>query len=104
MITFPEVYTSGMVGVRWSSAENPWIDVVAVVNEKDAHAAIASMSRAKDLYWDSVYECYGDAVECELSQNGIPYMLVFHDSMDESVEYEELWDEMLSGINIAFNI
>lgn len=92
-IMFPSIYVGGYVGMRYAGIDNGWIDFVVLVPKgcEDADKVIKAM----DAFWDEEYECYGDAIE-EAFPNDI---ILFHDSDDESEEYEEKWEEMLSGID-----
>lgn len=88
--------TRGMCGFRHFSMMNPWIDFVVLVPESFKSVARTAILGAMESYWDFEYECYGDAVEDLLFQNGIPFVIFYHDSEDLSDEYEEAWELAIS--------
>lgn len=68
---------TGMTGIRYFSFTNYWIDFLVTVLDTDVEKAKAIIENAMDMYWDYEYECYGDAVEDQLSRNGIPYFIQY---------------------------
>lgn len=84
---------SGMKAVRWYSDTNQWIDFIVVVPDEYLPFTAKAVGKAMDAYWnDDSIECYGDAVEDNLRQSNIPYLIFFHDSEREDDEYEERWE------------
>lgn len=79
---------------RWSET-NLWIDFTVIVDDKYKSVVCGLLDKAYDAYWDYEYECYGDAVECILSENGIEYEIRYQDSdVDEDPEYEAWFEEL----------
>lgn len=68
---------TGMTGIRYFSFTNLWIDYIVIVLNDDVERAKEVIQNAMDMYWDCEYECYGDAVECQLVENGIPYFIQY---------------------------
>lgn len=68
---------TGMTGLRYFSFMNPWIDYLVIVLNDDVSRATETIQKAMDMYWDEEYECYGDAVECQLMENKIPYFIQY---------------------------
>jgi len=98
---WPHLSCMGFCGERFFSQMNPWIDFVVLYDpsEYDRGYICKTVEKALDAFWDGEYECYGDAVEVELMSAGIvKYMMVYHDSEDESAEYEEQWEKWIKDI------
>ena len=99
---FPDVSMNGMGIARYYSVTNPWIDVLAIVFPKNAVRATEIMDNAMDAWWDDDKgQCYGDVIGDALDVAGIPHHLIFHDSDDESQEYEDAWDKYTDGLYAA---
>lgn len=93
-MNFPNISTQGLVGIRYFSDINPWIDFVVFVKQEAVGITASEIAEAMDEFWLSTdnSECYGDIVERKISSN---YLIIFHDDEDESWEYEEAWENMV---------
>ncbi len=91
----PDIDIRKCKGIRYYSSANPWLDFVVIVGEDWAEDVATAVKMAMDCYWDSDDLCYGDLVNEFVSKIGIPYMIIFHDSTEESPEYEAEWEELL---------
>lgn len=90
---------SGMKAVRWYSDTNTWIDFVVVVPDEYLLSAAKAVKMAMNAYWnDDSIEYYSDAVEDNLRNATIPYLIFFHDSEREDDEYEENWEEFVEQL------
>ena len=96
--TLPPINAAGKAVVRHFSITNPWLDFVVLVDPKDKETTESIVQKSMDEYWDSDCDAYGDLVESNLSNAGIEFSIVYHDSSDESDEYEEIWESLLDGI------
>lgn len=99
-MVFPELSLSrGVVGIRYSSFINPWIDFVVFVNKNRMHTVAQKIITGMNSYWDGEWETYMEAVENVLAGD---YVILSHDSNDESEEYEKLWESMISNPEIMY--
>lgn len=94
-----QISCAGMAGFRHFSIMNPWLDFVVLTPKNYAEAARNIIHEAMDAYWDYEYECYGDAIEGLFIKYVVPFVIVFHDSEDESAEYEAEWEKLISQLN-----
>lgn len=92
-----------MVGVRYWSDSNQWLDFVIIVNRADAARVAKIVNESMNEYWDGFWDVYGDAVERGLRDAGIKYAAIYHDSENESDEYEKAWEGMLSSIDVVIS-
>ena len=73
-----------VVGLRWFSVMNPDMDCVVFVADEQETDASNAITIAIDRYWDGeCEECYGDAIENELRDRGIPYFIVYEEQITE---------------------
>jgi len=93
---WPIIQNDGFVALRHYSETNPWIDFVIFVNKVDQEEASEQIKLAMGAYWDCEFETYGDALDYFL--NDISHITIFHDSEDESQEYENMWFQLLEDI------
>lgn len=103
-LRWPHIATVGFSGVRYFSLMNPWIDFVVLFDESQykVDTIVDSISAAMESYWDGDEECFGDAVYCCLDVWGVQhYAILFHDTEDESGEYEDRWDHWIGNVNIV---
>ena len=86
--------------VHWFSWANTWIDFVVICTPDDKERVVELVDKAMDDWFDNpdIYGGYGDAVEYWLKDEEIPYKIICHDSEDESDEYEEFWNKILSQL------
>lgn len=93
-MNFPSISTKGLVGIRYFSDINPWIDFVVFVKKEAVRTTAREIAEAMDEFWLGIdnCECYGDIVERNISSN---CLIIFHDDEDESWEYEEAWENMV---------
>ena len=91
-----QISCDGMYGFRHFSITNPWLDFVVLSPRSNAKIIRRLIHEAMDAYWEYEYECYGDAVEDMLVRYNIPYFIIYHDSDDESEEYEAAWEKLIS--------
>lgn len=96
IFTFPEIKTEGKAIVRHFSLTNPWIDFIVVVDPSVKDDARYVINKAMEEYWNSDDDCFGDLVEEALKKAEIEYDIVYHDTYDESDEYEDAWEAYLS--------
>ena len=94
---FP-IITSGKSIVRYFSSMNPWVDFVVLVDSEKLDMAKSIVKRSMDEYWNSDSEAYGDVVERALNAEGIDYTIIYHDSFEESDEYETIWNAYLDAV------
>lgn len=98
-MTFPYISVGGHTALRLASESNPWIDFVVFVPTGTEKEASKKMWRAMDRFYtaseDDYFELYSEYVDDEFPNS----ICLYHDSEDESEEYEEAWEEMLNGFN-----
>ena len=95
----PEIHMPKLAPIRWYSHTNYWMDAVIFVPEIFKHDAIQLVNSAIDAYWNDEFETYGDAIEQYLTDAGIIYAIIYHDSEDISDEYEQEWDNLVDSIS-----
>lgn len=96
---FPKVDVKGKGIARWYSTQNPWMDAIFLVDPKNVDEANKLANSAMDSWWDDDEGLgYGDAIELALKDAGIDFKSVYHDSDDESDEYEEAWEKYLDTL------
>ena len=93
---FPTIMSRGFAGIRYKSCMNPWIDFVVVIDNGSLLKTAAEIDEAMTDYWDGKYDTYGDAIRYGVTGK---YIVICHDSEDESDEYEEEFEQMISGID-----
>lgn len=99
--SWPGVLYEGLSGVRYFSIMNPWIDFVVVFDEDvyPKEKVSAAVNAGMDEYWNRDSEAYGDEVWRALTEAGIrKFAILFHDTENESEEYENEWDFWISEI------
>lgn len=62
------------IGLRWFSMLNPEMDLVVFVRGSDRQKAGQAIRDGVNRFWDSNDECYGDCIEQELTDAGVPYI------------------------------
>lgn len=92
---------TGITGIRYFSYMNHWIDFVVMVPDDDVDRAKATIKEAMDMYWNDVFECYGDAVEWMLKENNIPYCIQYIPwDHENDCEFEWIdWEKYLSHLS-----
>ena len=92
-MNFPDFRTKEVVGIRYFSSTNTWIDFVVFVHHSSVRKTAVEIMAAMNTFWEgSIYETYGDALEHTISS---PYLILYHDSEDISKEYEEKWERFI---------
>ena len=102
-LTWPDISCPGMSGLRYYSDLNPWIDFVVLFDAEkyDRQLVTALIDDAAAFFWDDDESCYGDVVEQYLRQGGVDsFVMLYHDSFDESWEYEQAWEEHIRRLPI----
>lgn len=99
----------GLSGVRYFSIMNPWIDFVVLFDDSQYTSGTISgaIHDSMALFWEGdTYECYGDALYDNMRNEwGVQhFMILFHDSENESEEYEEAWEKWLGHIEMRDTI
>lgn len=92
---FPKINVKGKEIIRYYSLTNLWMDVIIVVDLQYAEKAKMALSEAIEKYWESDdldAFCYGDFIDMQFKEDGIPYLVVYHDPNDETLQYEEAWN------------
>ena len=98
-MNIPEIRVSKLVPIRWYSQTNYWMDAVIFVPENFKYGAMQLVNSAIEAYWNDEFETYGDAIEQYLTNAGIIYAIIYHDSEDISDEYEQEWDNLIDSIS-----
>ena len=93
------ISTNNMAAIRWFSDSNSWMDFFVFVPMEFKEKAAEIIPMAMHEYWDSDDDCYGDLVEWYLSKENIPFFVIYHSCDDETDEYEDAWDSLVSGID-----
>lgn len=94
---------SGMKAIHYFSLLNDFLDFLVIVTEKQADQAAELVQKALDMFWDDQYETYGDAIDGELSEAGIPFFMIAqpwdekNDCPDKSVLDYEMWLDEFDG-------
>ena len=103
---FPSIMSEGTSIVRYYSDINQWIDFVVVFNNAMySRTSIEQIvDHAMDSYWDEgskdYYQPYGDVVKKALVDHGVErFLIVFHDTDNESDEYEDAWEEFIGSFD-----
>lgn len=92
-MNFPDFSTKEVVGLRFFSSINPWLDFVVFVRKSSVKKTAIEIMAAMNTFWEGkVYETYGDALEHTITD---PCLILYHDSEDASQEYEEKWERLL---------
>lgn len=68
-----------VVGIRWFSQMNDWMDCLVLVNQTNRGSAIAAVKSGVQEFWDSDCETYGDCIINELNAADIPYVIEYAD-------------------------
>ena len=98
---------TGMTGIRYFSYMNNWIDYIVLVLDSDVERAKETIRKAMDMYWDEEFECYGDAVECMLYANKIPYCIQYipwdheNDCEFEWIDWEKYLEHLSNDCTIV---
>lgn len=87
-----------MAFIRYCSFLNTWLDFVVITTKDNIEGATAVVDEAMNEYWNSDNDCYGDLVEQYLDDASIPATVLYHDSDDESEEYENAWEEFCAKL------
>lgn len=100
--------SAGMVGIRWFSILNEFMDCLICVSLPDVEPAQEAMREGLDHFWnDDGYECYGDAIEMALREHNITYLAFYQewdDVYDRPVEWWD-WERWLDTIGLPiFNL
>ncbi len=88
--------------IHYSSFENPWIDFYVIVPLEYEELAASIIVRAMTDIWDGDHqdECCGDLLECYLSKQNIPYIILYNSVYEEDAEYEEWWNKLVSAEHV----
>jgi len=68
-----------VIGLRWFSILNEWMDCVVFVQEKYRAEAKEAISAGIDEFWEENNLCYGDCIDNALSNRGIPFVIEYED-------------------------
>lgn len=72
------------IGVRVSSAMNPWMDCIFVVKEENIEEAKEVLLKAWNDYWeDDDGWCFGDFLETRMDSSGIPFTSYYESEEEE---------------------
>lgn len=85
--------------IHCSSFENQWIDFYVIVLHEYEELAASIIVKAMTDIWDDDHqdECYGDLLERYLSEQNIPYIILYTSVDDEEdAEYEKWWHKLVS--------
>ena len=93
----------GIIGLRWFSIMNEWMDCFVLVRLQDQEEAIKAIQAGIDEFWDGQCDCYGDCIEWHLADKNIPYVVEYEDQnvyADDEVWERHLNDYRSIGIEI----
>ena len=82
-----------IVGIRWFSQMNEWMDCLVLVNASKKNDALEAIRAGVDAFWASCEECYGDCIERSLHDKHISYVIEYEDS-DMYLD-DEMWESHL---------
>lgn len=84
---------NGMVGLRWYSQFNDWMDCCVYVTREYEAAAKKAIIAAVLEFWDQTDQCYGDMIEDNLTDADIPFFIEYCDYDRETDEVCDGWEE-----------
>ena len=82
-----------VVGIRWFSQMNEWMDCLVLVNADMKGRAIDAVRSGIDEFWSGTCDCYGDCIEWALADACIPYIIEYEDP--ENYEDDAAWEKHL---------
>lgn len=95
----------GVIGLRYFSWTNDFIDFVVFVCEDDAEKTKQAIVEAMDEFWDSDDLCFGDCVYWQLKEHGIlPYRDIYIEQDDEGECDNDQWEAYLESLNVPIRI
>lgn len=84
---------SGMVGLRWYSMLNDWMDCCVYVPREHEVAAREAIKIGIAEFWECNDQCYGDCIEYYLSKINIPYFIEYCVYDEETDVCLPIWEE-----------
>lgn len=92
-----------IIGLRWFSWSNPWMDVVYLVRNEDWSVATKAIKNGVELFWSLDDACYGDCIEVCLQSAHINYVADYEDASVGGDDYQ--WGKRLADYhNIGVEI
>ena len=83
-----------IVGLRWFSDLNEWMDCLILVQSEYQEAAIQAIRDGVERYWDDEFQCYGDSIEEALMERGVPFVINY---LDEYAFTQESWERYVQS-------
>ena len=85
-----------IVGIRWYSWSNDWMDCVVLVRQEDRSRAIDAITAGINQFWEESDLCYGDCIEAALKEKNIPYSIEY---MQQGVYRDDnAWDKHIDDL------
>lgn len=84
---------SSMVGLRWYSTLNDWMDCCVYVSREYEERATKAIKTAINEFWKQTDQCYGDMIEDELIDTDIPFFIEYCDYDRETDEVDPAWED-----------
>lgn len=100
----PAVNPDRVIGLRWFSIMNPWMDCLVLTQERYREDAAEAIETGIDEFWEESSLCYGDCIELSLAKKNIPFVIEYED--EHVYSSDEKWEEHLEqyatiGIKIS---
>lgn len=89
------LYADNYIGYRYASDLNDWIDFVVLVPTPSQGDESERIIKAMDAFWNREQpDTYSEYIEEAFPDS----IILYHDSEDDSEEYEKKWNETLDSI------